>query len=400
MVYNLPIKEGGGAMKRRFLCLIAILLSLLSLGGCVSFKSGSIGCWAVPMRTPISEYYEDSPTARNPWNMKLYDGILYFATGDYGANSGKTPIFAYDTVNGCWLEPFLTSDEALESIREIGNTLIAVGNDSTESGIEGNYYELDGGRWTAHTDIPDAMHVFDVAEYDGARFFAIGTDDAEHFPVLKQTADGNFVGISFLKSGENRVSGEDFEFLRAYNLFIADGELYTFFFAPHLDKSKPHVYEFYKYDGEAFRFVSDFGELPISFLGINDGEKNRLLRQNFFTYEFSVGEYAYFTSGLLYKTRDFENIEQIEIPSGGAVSDLVCRDGQYFVLSFSRNTDGGFTNTVWELKADDEFSKMVSFKTDDAYGLSFEFDGERFYVALGNRSSTDGVGSLCIIDVS
>ena len=98
--------------------------------------------------------------------------------------------------------------------------------------------------------------------------------------------------------------------------------------------------------------------------------------------------------------RDFENIERVDIPDGGAVSDLVCRDGQYFVLSFSRNADGGFTNTVWELKADDEFSKMVSFKTDDAYGLSFEFDGERFYVALGNRSSTDGVGSLCIIDVS
>jgi hypothetical protein len=352
------------------------------------------------MRTPISEYYEDSPTARNPWNMKLYDGILYFATGDYGANSGKTPIFAYDTVNGCWLEPFLTYDEALDSIREIGGTLVAVGNDSTESGMIGNYYELDGGSWVAHIVIPDAIHVFDVAEYDGARFFAIGTDDAEHFPVVRQGEDGNFTDIPFLKLGEDRLSGNGFEFSRVYNLFIADGELYAFFFAPHLDESKPHVYEFYRYDGEAFRFVSDFDELPIRFLGVNDGEKNRFLRQNFFTYEFSVGEYAYFTSGFLYKTRDFENIEQIEIPSGGAVSDLVCHGGRYYVLSFSRNTDGGFTNTVWELKADDSFSEVALFKTDDAYGLSLEFDGDRFYIALGNRAEADGVGSLCIIDVS
>ena len=76
MVYNLHIKERGGAMKRRFLSLVAILISLLSFSGCVKFTRGSIGCWAVPMRTPISEYYEDSPTAKNPWNIKLYNGIF------------------------------------------------------------------------------------------------------------------------------------------------------------------------------------------------------------------------------------------------------------------------------------------------------------------------------------
>ena len=398
MVYNLPIKERGGVMKRRFLCLIAILLSLLSLGGCVRFTGGSIGCWATPISTPITEYYEDSYTARNPWNIKLHNGILYFATGDYGANSGRTPIFAYDTVSGSWLDPFVTYDEALEVIREVGGDLIAVGNDSTEPGKDGNYYELKDGEWVAYTDVPDAVHVFDVAEYNGSRFFAIGTDDVEHFPVVLQTEDGGFSQVRFLKNGENRLSEEDFEFARVYNLFIAGGELYAFFFAPHLDTAKPHTYEFYKYDGEAFCFVSSFDDLPIKFLSINDGEKNRLLRQNFLTYEFSRGDHAYFASGILYKTSDFINVEKIELPESVAVSDLLCFENRYYVLSFSRNADGGFTNTVWELSGEDVFTKIVSFKTDNAYALSFEYDGDKFYIALGNRASTDNVGSLCIVD--
>ena len=351
------------------------------------------------MKTPILEYYEEDSTAKNPWNIKLYNGILYFATGDYGANSGRTPIFAYDTVSGCWLEPFLTSDEALEVIREIDGTLVAVGNDSTEPGTIGNYYELRDGEWVAHKDIPAAVHVFDVAEHGGKRFFAIGTDDAEHFPVVVENADGSFTQIEFLKDGVSRFSGAGLEFARAYNLFSLGDELYAFFFAPHIDTSKSHVYEFYKYDGEAFRFVSDLDGLPIKFLTVSDGGRNKLLHQNFFTYEFSKDDCAYFTSGFLYKTRDFVNVERLETPDSGAITDLLCFDGEYYTLSFIRNADGGFTNTVWSLGSGDSFTAVVSFKTEDAYALSLEFDGDKFYIALGNRADTDGVGGLCIIDV-
>ena len=385
-----------GEYMRRFLCLIALVLSLLTLSGCMRLTWQSIDCVADPQETPISAFYEDYPTAKNPWNMKLCDGILYFATGDYGSNSGNTPIFAYDTKNERWIEPFITSDEALDAFRTVGDTLFAVGNDSTEEGFRGNYYELTANGWVAHKNLSGAVHVFDVIDYGGARFFGIGTDDTSISPVIRD--DGTRRYLPFLKNGENRLLQEDFDFSRVYNFFVADGELYAFFFAPHIDTQKMHTYEFYKYDGESFCYVSTFEDLPIKFLGVSDGEKSKFLRQNFFTYEFSRGGSAYFTSGFLYKTRDFLNVEKIPVPGDDVVSDLLCFKGECYVLTFSRNDRASFANTVWRLNDDDSMTKIISFRTLDAYALSFEYDGDKFYVALGNRANTEDVGSLCIVN--
>lgn len=384
---------------RRFLCLIALALSLLTLSGCVRFTRQNIGCVVSPKETPIASFYEDYPTAKNPWNMKLYDGILYFATGDYGSNSGNTPIFAYDTRSGCWLEPFLTNDEALDAIRFVDGRLLVLGNDSTAADSFGNYYELSDNGWVAHKNLPGAVHVFDVAEYRGERFFGIGTDGTELSPVIRMDGVGACSYVPFMKNGEDRLEQEDFEFSRVYNFFTAGGELYAFFFAPHLDTSSAHTYEFYKYDGEQFNYVSSFEDLPIKFVGVSDGEKSKLLRQNFFVYEFSRGDSAYFTSGFLYKTRDFVNVEKIAAPNDDVVSDLLCFAGEYYVLTFSRKGGTNFSNTVWKLNDDDSMTKVASFRTLDAYALSFEYDGDKFYVALGNRASTEAVGSLCIVDI-
>ena len=384
---------------RRFLCLIALALSLLTLSGCVRFTRGSIECVLAPEQTPICAFYEDYPTAKNPWNMKLCDGILYFATGDYGSNSGNTPIFAYDTRSGCWLEPFLTNDEALDAIRVIDGRLFVLGNDSTAAETVGNYYELTENGWVAHKNLPGAVHVFDVIAHGGERFFGIGTDGTELSPIIRMDAEGEYSYVPIVKSGENRLTQEDLEFSRVYNFFTAGGELYAFFFAPHLDTSKAHTYEFYKYDGESFDYVSSFDDLSIRLIGVSNGEKSKLLRQNFFTYEFSRGESAYFTSGFLYKTRDFINAEKISAPGDDVVSDLLCFGGEYYVLTFSRNDRASFANTVWRLNDDDSMTKIISFRTLDAYALSFEYDGDKFYIALGNRASTEAVGSLCIVDI-
>ena len=383
---------------RRVFCVIAALFFLLAFGGCDEPPPENENCKSLAMETPISQGYENYPTAKNPWNVKLFDGVLYFATGDYGKNSGNTPIFAYDTESGRWLDPFISSDEALDAFRVIDGRLFAVGNDSTLNGSVGNYYELTEGGWVTHSDLEGAVHVFDVTEHNGTRFFAIGTEDPTVSPVISDNGNGEFSYLRFTKDGENRLLSEDFEFSRVYNLFSVNGELYAFFFAPHLDTSKPHTYEFYKYDGEGFEFISDMEELGIGFVGVYDGEKSKQLRQNFLNCEFARNGYAYFTSGFLYKSSDFESAQKIEIDKGCVVSDILCYNGECYALTFERSFFNIFINTVWHLNDDDTATPITTFSTREAYALSFEFDGDKFYVALGNRADTVNVGKLCIID--
>ncbi len=391
-------------MKYRFRFIGLILLMAIFLSSCVDLrfflppkKHGER--LITDIGSPINDYYtkeltREYPTARNPWKMAIYNGVLYVATGDYTQNSGNTPIFAYDLEEKEWKAPYITADESLEVFREIGGKLYAVGNDSTAPTWEyGNYYELDGEGWLAHKDLPGAVHCFDIIEYDGAKFFGIGTENGGISPVLRADNNGGYSSVEFIKDGESRLSAELLEFCRAYNFFIAGGELYVFLLAPYLDGETQTAYEIFKYDGEKFVYHRALDYSGVGFLRVPDGDKNKLLRQNFFTYEFTKDGCAYFASGYLFKTADFLSFERVHLPNGGAVTDMLEVSGEYYVLSFTKEDDM-YKNTVWRMEEGDSFEKVLEFEHEGAYALSFAFDGERFYIGMGNRANTKYVGTV------
>ena len=160
-------------------------------------------------------YSDEQRLSRSVWDMEVWDGILYIGAGNYSANTGPTPIWAYDTVTQTWSVSATVEDEAVSRFCSVGDTLVAPGIDDTgDSWKFGNYHTLVDGEWKSFRKLPGAVHNYDVTRYDEQFFFAIGTADGKASPVLV-SADGQtdfqtvpfFKGEKSLQNGKRRQNG-------------------------------------------------------------------------------------------------------------------------------------------------------------------------------------------------
>ena len=385
------------------------LFVLLALVFSVVFgKSADVGCLfgrreklrIESLNSPISEHYGEMANAKNPWNSVFYGGKLYIASGDYTQSSGNTPIFTYDAASCEWVEAFVTSDDSLDVFRIIDGRLFAVGNDSTASYNLGNYYVLDGDTWTAYGDVPNAAHVFDVAQMGDRLFFGIGTRTGALSPAVCLDSEGIYSSVPFVKGGESLFPSDAFSYSRVYNFFVLDGTLYAFLVAVREDGGRS-PYEFYRYDGEVFSFVSELDGKGVGFYKTPVEEKQKRLSQNFIAYGFERDGYAYFATGALYRTKDFISFERLSPKSGAWVSDVAELGGSRYALGFmdKRLSDGFYCNYIWRLESDGSFTEIAEFITDGTYALSLAGDGDVFFVGMGNRAAADGVGEIYKITV-
>jgi hypothetical protein len=111
--------------------------------------------------------------------------------------------------------------------------------------------------------------------------------------------------------------------------------------------------------------------------------------------------YGYITTGYLYKTKSFNDIRAISTPNRAIISDLTVRDGKLYALGFVRtNTStNAYTNYIWSIDENDNFTQIRSFTSTGAYALSFDKDDEFFYVGLGGptthiTTSVTNVGNI------
>ena len=65
------------------------------------------------------------------------------------------------------------------------------------------------------------------------------------------------------------------------------------------------------------------------------------------------------------------------------------RDGKLYVLGFKKTSSStnAYTNYVWSLDENDTFTELRSCTSTGAYALSFEKDGEFFYLGLGGPTT-------------
>lgn len=337
----------------------------------------------------IGAHYGESIIPKNIWDMEILDGKLYISTGDYGSNSGKTPLFVYDISTDTWDTSYLTNDEALGDMRVIDGTLFIAGNDSCGDWDAANYYTVTNGVTEIHATLPNGAHCFDCVLYEGIYYFGIGTVTNTDSPVI--AFDGvSYTPASFFKDGESLCSDEGRAFFRAYNFFLQGGELYAFVLSERQDGGALN-YEIYKRTDSGFEFHSDLRGRDIGFY-MRDGKR---LYQNLFK-TVAAADTTLITSGRLFSTTDFLTYEELT-PEGSAVSDLYTYGERVFVLSFAEYEGGVFTNTVSEL-VDGKFIDLCRFETVFTYALSFAFDGESFFVGTGGIGEGDTPGEILKIE--
>ena len=337
---------------------------------------------------PAAESYTDKQRlSSSVWDMAVDDGVLYIGAGDFGANTGPTPIWAYDTETGTWSVSTTVEDEAVNRFSMVGDTLMAPGIDSTVTSWEyGNYHTLSNGAWNSFQKLPGAVHNFDVTLFDDRYFFALGTGDGKSSPVLVST-DGqeDFQPVPFYKDEASLLDGS-YSHTRVYDLFPAGDTLYCLLYCYADGKIVERMY--CRYEEGAFCYISDAEFTPTPWKQIPVMGKA------------CVENTQYFTTGTLYKTEEFLTVTPVELPDGGTVTDLYTyQPGErqlLYALSNVKNEDDTYTATVYLME---ETPTAVAAYTATVPALSFVRDGSHFYLGFGGSEELPDTGRVVRLSI-
>ncbi len=328
---------------------------------------------------PTQHCYQDT-TPRTPWDMIVYGNKLYIGAGDYDRNTGNTPIYAYDLAKKTWTETGTVANESVARFVLIRRDLYAPGIDpTTSSWAYGNYYRLTETGWVCTDNLPNGVHHFDLAQHQGELFYGIGTANTETSPVQKSVDGGNtYVPVDFLKDGVSFLGDPQYAFYRVYDFFQVGGALYCIFVATNHQQER--FMGFFKYNGTAFDHIAQPEALRLQRYGLS---------QLYLGGKATVGDTCYFTTGVLYRTKDFTECTVMPLPDGGIATDLV-KDGSFiYVLSYTALDDGTYQNKIWRLNPrQGTFTYVTGVETDGGYALSLAKTGNQFFLGLSHGSQS------------
>ncbi len=323
---------------------------------------------------PAASHYAQT-TPRTPWDLAMDQGKLYIGAGDYDANSGNTPVYAWNLENETWEETGSILDEAISNFAKVGETLYIPGTDpTTGTWAYGNYYQKTDDGWKIRDNLPGAVHNFDITNYEGSLFFGIGTANATVSPV-KISKDGGktYQDVAFYREGKNQIGDEAYKFFRVYNFFQLKGELYCLFAAT----KKDDIYEtgFYRYTGDIFQHTE------------GTGMNRKHLWQVLIGESVTLKDRCYFATGRMYQTGDFHTYEEIVFPGQDYVTDFVTAGDYLYVLTAKQIREETYVNTLWRFVPETGTKvRLVAFQTEGGFGLSLEKDGASFFVGIGHGS--------------
>lgn len=318
---------------------------------------------------PLELHYEQTTSSVIPWDLEIYDEKLYIGAGDYDENTGPVYSMCFDIEQEEWLDVGVLRDEQISRFCQINGKLIAVGTDPMDDWSLGNYYVLGDDGWETVRSIPNGIHNFDMIEFDGKIFCALGVDEG-YSPIVFSEDGQNFEPMVMQKDGEN-ISTVGKSYTRVYDFLEFEKGLYAFY--SYTENGERHI-ELYKYNAESkiFEFFSEVSDklerLKISY---------DLIRAKVFF----EGK-AYISMGNLYCTEDMTGFEKIDIGERNAVCDLYLDGDKLYALIGSVNENGKYDISVCEIKNGD----LVEC-------FSFEYDSPPMSIAAHNGVCYIGIGN-------
>ena len=340
------------------------------------------------------QFNEKKLHSRNVWDMALKDGVLYIGSGDYSENTGPARIWGYSLETGEWSRTGILSDEAIIRYVELGDELLIPGTDPTTDWSIGFYHRLDNGKWKSQR-IPLAVHMFDIADYDGLRFVGIGTANDIDTPA-KVSSDGEkFEKVSFLdKEGKDVFGTNKYSYTRVYDFMLLDNQLYCLAIG-FSDEGASVFNGIFRYEDEAFHLWS-----RPAFTAQRGSRQNRLYAKE------EMNGRLYIAFNKLYRTSDLKEIETLSLPDEGIVQDLYLektgRDAGLYVLGSRKKSADNWMTTIWRYTDENGFEEVYTFSFTTS-AMSFVKHGEDFYVGMGryipnDQVSDPGMGMVFHVD--
>lgn len=362
--------------------IIACILLVLMLCGC-----GEKATEAAVIGAPGSDNYDGGRIeARNPWDIAVRDGMLYVGSGDYDKNTGPVTITAYNIKKKEWVDTGTVADEAVSRFLIIDGKLTAPGIDPQSEWDYGNYYVLSGGEWQTVDNVPGAVHMFDIVEFDGKIFYGLGTGNNYSSPVKVSTDKGEtYENVAFYHNDALLMGNEKYSYFRVYDFFVVGNRLYCTLTAYGDEGSASGIF---RYDGEAFRYYA--GSI------YSCGLSRQKLGQVPIAAKQLFGGYLYIANGTLCRTDNMTEFTEVALPDGSSTTDLLVEDDVMYILSKLENEGGTYKTTIWKYVSDTDIQPLYSFNY-DLGGLSFAKNKNDFYVGIGEGNSDNWHGKGDVI---
>lgn len=303
---------------------------------------------------PLASYYPEGNIARTPWDLTVYDNKLFVAAGDYDVNAGPIPIYCYNFSKNCWSQSGLLPDEQIEHFKTINGILMAPGCDPQGSWNYGNIYVYENEQWSTIQTIPGGIHQFDLIDFDGKIFAALGVLPGE-FPIAVSYDGGSsFQQVPMFKNGKQLdttvSSNTKFAQIRSYDLFTLKGNLFAYY-SKYTDTS--FINEIYRYENDGFYYYCD--------LPHNLTAQRTTYRPIDTKLEYNGN--LYFTTGNLYVTSDLKAATQLTLGENSIVTDIGIIDDTLYAITAAKNEDGTYRTALWcrQKGANEQFRELLYF---------------------------------------
>ena len=347
---------------------------------------------------PSAARYPKGDVARCPWDMVVYDGKIYFGSGDYEKNKGPAEVFCYDPATKSMEKCGTLPDEEVSRFCILDGRLAIPGTDpkepwSSDTSFSGSYYLLEGDTWVQKRVLAGAIHNFDLIAYKDRIFAGLGVVPGDSPIAVSLDGGESFSPVSLYK-GDNLVDTAGYELVRTHDFLVCDGKLYATFYASYPDKTQSTLYELYQYDeGDAsFRFVTSI-----------DGVIDRLAYSHAMIGEkVAFDGKLFFTTGYLYATEGMTVFEKTLFSDLKIVADLFVENDTLYLLGSARDKESGkFRTAVYQKKAGEKSTTLLFDFFYDVPAMSLAVIGDDFYIGMGDGNAANAQnGAILLVNLA
>lgn len=395
-------------MKRREFLLAAVLSSMVPVHAATAQQQVKPDIVA----TPFKQRWPEAPYARNIWTMQVFDGRLYFGTGNssnFGpsSNAGPVPVVSYDGHQ--FTEEYTVNEEQIARYYQAGDTLFVPGHDSRDDWSFGNLYRRVGGSWAKLRNIPHGIHVYDIRQYAG-RLIAVGgaynqpisawisDDNAETWKPAALLPNPALAGSEIPAGRNTRVLDQPARVVgRFWTLFEIGDTLYASATAPlgHIpDDAHPQTATLFRFDPAQNGFQPlAFGHPSTLFPGTSakGGQTGlvqrwvKLGKETVYIGGWQHNDHQWIPIGL-FAARSAEKASQLPLPSGERPWDILVKDGRLYCLSAREEGQGQFRISVTRFDRDLKKGTAVLSFAARTFARSFAVYQGRYYFGLGTET--------------
>lgn len=311
--------------------------------------------------------------ANNVWDMKVFDGRIYLGHGNSSnkgpnQNAGPIPIISLNPETCEFSNEYTVDEEQIDIYRIIGGELVISGHDPREDWSKGNFYRLEQGDWIKYRTIPDGIHTYDMYEFAGKIYAALGTANK---PAIIVSSDN---GLNW--SHATNTGGS-----RAHCLFELNGDLYASFRGNSFQRLKGQKFSRFK-----VRRCKVFPGVPGWWVYSRISRPVNFMSSLVYIGAIIVNDHQWDPFGL-YMAKSLKNAKRVDLPNDSKPWDILVRDSLLYVL-LSQKVEGNpdrFLIVVLVTKDLRKWEELFRF-AQPTFARSFEQVDRDFYFGLGTST--------------